>query len=65
MSTYVKDLSLRVFCVFAFAFLSVFSFTDLTHTREALVAGAAAVAEVIRGLVAKYIGDPDSAGFHS
>lgn len=65
MSTYAKDLLLRVGSVFVFAFLSTYSFTDLSHPREALVAGAAAAAEVIRGLVGKYIGDPNSAGFHA
>lgn len=65
MSTYAKDMALRVFSVFVFTFLSTYSFADLSHPREALIASVAAVAEVIRGLVGKYIGDPNSAGFHA
>lgn len=65
MSTYFKDLSLRVGAVFAFTFLSTYSFADLSNPKTALIAGGAAAAEVIRGLLGKFIGDPSSAGFHA
>lgn len=65
MSTYFKDLSLRVGAVFAFTFLSTYSFADLSNPKNALIAGVAASAEVIRGLLGKFIGNPDSAGFHA
>lgn len=64
MSAYAKDLVLRVGAVFVFTFLSTYSFADLSNPRTALVSAGAAAAEVIRGLVGKYIGNPDSAGFH-
>lgn len=64
MTTYFKDLSLRVVAMFAFTFLSVFSFTDLGTARGAVVAGAAAAAEVLRGWLGKFVGDPNNAGFH-
>ena len=65
MSTYVKDLLLRVGSVFVFTFLSTYSLTDLGNPKGALVSAVAAALEVIRGLVGKYIGDPNSAGFHA
>jgi hypothetical protein len=65
LSTYAKDLLLRVGAVFAFTFLSTYSFADLSNPKTALISGAAAAAEVIRGLLGKFVGDPNSAGFHS
>lgn len=62
MSKYWLDLGERVGATFAFAFLSVFSFTDLGTGKDALIAGAAAAASVIKGLLASYVGDPESAG---
>lgn len=64
MSTYAKDLALRVGAVFVFTFLSTYSFADLSNPRTALVSAGAAAAEVIRGLLGKFVGDPNSAGFH-
>lgn len=59
---YWVDLSERVAATAAFAFLSVFSFTDLSTAHDAGIAGAAAAASLIKGLLASYIGDPESAG---
>lgn len=64
MSPYLKDLALRVVATFGFAFLSVLSFTDLSTAKDAVIAGAAAAAEVVRGWLGKFVGDPDNAGFH-
>ncbi|WNM75006.1 holin [Streptomyces phage Dennebes] len=64
MTPYIKDLALRVVATFAFAFLSVLSFTDLSTSKDAAIAGAAAAAEVVRGWLGKFVGDPNNAGFH-
>lgn len=62
MSPYFKDLVERVVATFAFTFLSVFSFTDLSTGDDALIAGAAAVASLVKGWLGKYLGDEDHAG---
>lgn len=64
MSAYFKDLSLRVGATFLFTFLSVLSFTDLSTSKDAAIAGAAAAAEVVRGWLGKFVGNPNNAGFH-
>ncbi len=56
------DLFERVAATFGFAFLSALSFTDLSTGRDALIAGAAAGASVVKGWLAQFIGDSDSAG---
>lgn len=65
MNTYLKDLLGRVSATFAFTFLSVFTVSDLSSAQGAALAGAAAAAELVRGALAKYIGSPENAGFHS
>jgi hypothetical protein len=61
MSPYLKDLGERVATTFAFAFLSVFSVSDLSTFKSAAIAGAAAVLSLVKGLVATKVGD-DTAG---
>jgi hypothetical protein len=63
MSTYVKDLAERVALVFAASFLAVFTVGDLNSAKAAAVAGAAAVVGLLKGLVAKKVGNGDSASF--
>lgn len=62
MSKLVLDLVERTAATFAFSFLSVFSFTDLSTAENALIAGAAAAATVVKSWLAQFVGDPDSAG---
>lgn len=64
MSQYFKDFALRVVATFLFTFLSVLSFTDLSTSKDAAIAGAAAAAEVVRGWLGRFVGSPDNAGFH-
>ena len=61
MSQYLKDLAERVIVTFLGAFLAVFSVTDLSSAKAAGIAGAAAVLSLIKGLVAKKVGDTASA----
>lgn len=61
MSKFAVDLAERVGATFAFAFLSAFSFSDLSTAHDAAIAGAAAAASVVKGLLAKFLGDPDDA----
>lgn len=62
MSAYFKDLVERVAATFAFAFLSVFSFTDLSTSKDAAIAGAAAAASLIKAWLGKYVGADNHAG---
>lgn len=61
MSQYFKDLSERVLTTYAFAFLSVFSVSDLSTLKSAAIAGAAAALSLVKGVLAKSVGD-ESAG---
>jgi hypothetical protein len=63
MSPYVKSLLQQVLFVFAFTFLSVFSLADLGTAREALIAGGVAALALVKGWLAKHVGDPNSADF--
>jgi len=62
MTSYAKDLIERVAATFAFAFLSVFTFSDLSTADNAAIAGAAAAASLLKGWLGKYLGNEDSAG---
>lgn len=62
MSRYAKDFVERVLATFAFTFLSVFSFTDLSTAHDAVIAGAAATASVIKGWLGGFLGSEDHAG---
>jgi len=57
----VLDLVERTAATFGFAFLSALSFTDLSTAKDAAIAGAAAGASVVKGWLAQFIGDSDSA----
>ncbi|AWN05130.1 holin [Streptomyces phage Vorvolakos] len=63
MTPYLKDLAERVAATFIVTFLSVFVITDISTARDAAIAGGAAAAKLLIGLLAKKFGDPDSAGF--
>lgn len=63
MSPYLRDLGQRVVFTFAFTFLSMFTLADLGTAKEAAVAGGAAVLMLIKGWLAKQVGDPNTAGF--
>lgn len=62
MSTYVRNLLERVGMTFAFSFLSVFTLTDLSSGKQAAIAGGAAALSLVKGWIAKYVGDPNNAG---
>jgi len=62
VSSYAKDFAERVVATFLFTFLSVFSFTDLSSARGAVIAGAAATASIIKGWLGAFLGREDSAG---
>lgn len=61
MKEYVKDLIERVAATAAFTFLSGFVVTDLSTAKTAAVAAAAAALSLLKGALAKYVGD-ESAG---
>lgn len=61
MSQYLKDLAERVLITAAGAFLAVFSVTDLSSTKAAAVAAAAAVISLLKGLIAAKVGVEDTA----
>ncbi|HEY6019411.1 MAG TPA: hypothetical protein VIY48_05755 [Candidatus Paceibacterota bacterium] len=61
MSAYLRDLIERVAATAAFTFLSAFNVTDLSSARSAGVAAAAASLSLLKGVLARYIGD-ESAG---
>jgi hypothetical protein len=52
----VKDLAERTGATFAFAFLSVFSFSDLSTWHDAAIGGAAAAATVVKEALKGFIG---------
>ena len=62
MNAYLKDLAERVVTTALFAFVSAISFQDLDGTWKlgAVAAGAAALS-LIKGALARYVGD-ESAG---
>lgn len=62
MSPYFRNLVERIVATFAFTFLSVFTLTDLSTATEASIAGGAAALTLIKGWLARYVGDPDNAG---
>lgn len=59
MENKVLDIAERTVATFAFAFLSAFSFSDLSTARDAAIAGAAAAASVVKGLLKNYLGVKD------
>jgi hypothetical protein len=61
MSAYLKDLAERVVTTGVFTFLSVFSVSDLSSAKSAGIAAAAAALSLVKGALAKKLGD-DSAG---
>jgi len=61
MSAYLKDLAERVVATAAFAFVSVFSVSDLSSAKSAGIAAAAAALSLVKGALAKFVGD-ESAG---
>lgn len=61
MSTYLKDLAERVVATAAFAFVSVFTVSDLSSAKSAGIAAAAAALSLVKGALAKFVGD-ESAG---
>lgn len=62
MSSYAKDLIERVAATFAFSFLSVFSFSDISTADNAAIAGAAAAASLLKGWLGGFLGNEDHAG---
>lgn len=62
MTSYFKDLLERVVATFAFTFLSVFSFTDMSTAKDAAIGGAAAAASLLKGWLGGMIGSQDHAG---
>lgn len=62
MSPYIRNLIERVVATFAFAYLSVFTLADFSSAKEAGIAGGAAALTLVKGWLAKYVGDPDNAG---
>jgi hypothetical protein len=51
----VVDVVERTGATFAFAFLSVFSFSDLSTWHDAAIAGAAAAATVVKSTLVNYL----------
>jgi hypothetical protein len=62
MSSYTRDLIERVAATFAFSFLSVFSFSDLSTADNAAIAGAAAAASLLKGWLGRFLGNETDAG---
>lgn len=62
MTSYLKDLLVRVGATFAFTFLSIFSLEDLSTADNALIAGGAAALALVQAALGKFVGDPDNAG---
>jgi hypothetical protein len=62
MSSYFKDLLERTIATFAFAFLAVFSFADLSTAKDAGIAGAAAAATLVKSWLGAYLGRETDAG---
>lgn len=63
MSPYIRSLVQQVAIVFAFGFLSAFTLADLSTADEALVAGGMSALVLVKGWLAKHVGDPNSADF--
>lgn len=59
MNGKVVDIVERTLATGAFAFLSVFSISDLSTARDAGIAGAAAALSVVKGLLKNYLGVKD------
>ena len=55
MSTFAKDMAERVAATFAFSFLSVFSFTDISTGKDAAIAGAAEAASLVKTWLKEYL----------
>lgn len=55
MSKQVVDVAERTAATFAFAFLSVFSFSDLSTWHDAAIAGAAAAATVVKSTLVNFL----------
>ena len=64
MNTYVKSLAEKVAATGALAFLSVFSFSDLSTAHDAAIAAGSAVSALVVGLLSKYVGDSNSANMN-
>lgn len=62
MSKYVTDVVERTAATFGFAFLSAFSFSNLSTWHDAAIGGAAAAATVVKGLLAGFLSNGESAG---
>jgi hypothetical protein len=62
VSSYAKDFVERVLATFAFTFLSVFSFTDLSTAEDAAIAGAAATATLVKSWLGGFLGNTEHAG---
>lgn len=58
---YLGDLAERVVWTAVQAFLSVFTVTDLSTAKAGLVAAAAAVLSLLKGIAARRFGDPNTA----
>jgi hypothetical protein len=56
MNSKVLDIVERTVATGAFAFLSVFSISDLSTAKDAGIAGAAAALSVVKGLLKNYLG---------
>lgn len=55
MSESTKDVIERTAATFAVAFLSVFTFTDLSTWRDAAIAGGAAALTLIKASLVNYL----------
>lgn len=62
MSSYFKDLLVRVGATFAFTFLSLFSLEDLGTADNAAIAGGAAALALVQAALGKFVGKPEDAG---
>jgi hypothetical protein len=62
VSSYFKDLLVRVGATFAFTFLSIFSLEDLSTADSAAIAGGAAALALVQAALGKFVGNPDDAG---
>lgn len=65
--TYLRDLAERVLTSFVFGAVSVLGadaadLTDISLWKAAVVGGGAAVLSLVKGLLARKSGDPESAG---
>ncbi len=65
MSKYFVDLAERVAATAAFTFLSVFTVSDLSTTRDAGVAAAAAALTLVKGALAGFLSGGNQAGLTS